>query len=101
VDDHRQRPGEFGQAGRMQLEVDTGEVTGVADAVRRAGQRIATLELPRAPVCEDVAAADAIGALLAVTGELLASCTQALESVADLVDTAAFDYARVEAHAAR
>jgi hypothetical protein len=52
-------------------------------------------------VCEDVAAADAIGALLAVTGELLASCAQALESVADLVDTAAFDYARVEAHAAR
>ena len=85
----------------MHMEVDTGEVAGVADAVRRAGQRLAAVDLPRAPACEDVAAADAIEALLAVTGESLVSCTRALESVADLVDTAAFDYARVEAHAAR
>lgn len=83
----------------MQLDVDTAAVEGVADAVHRAAAQLGALSLPAAPACEDVAAADAVAALLAVSGELLRSCRQELASVAVLVDTAAQDYARAEARA--
>lgn len=84
----------------MQMDVDTAAVAGVADAVRRAAVRVGSVDLPRAPACEDVAASDAIGALLAVSGELIESCGQTLASSAMLVETAAVDYARTEARAA-
>jgi hypothetical protein len=84
----------------MQLDVDTAAVEGVADAVRRAAAGLGAVDLPPPPPCEDVAAADAIGALLAVSGEVLESCRRALDSAALLVDAAAVDYARAEVLAA-
>jgi hypothetical protein len=83
----------------MQLDVDTAAVEGVADAVRRTALGLGAVDLPRPPACEDVGARDAIGALLAVSGELLDSCRRALDSAAQLVDTAAVDYARAETRA--
>jgi hypothetical protein len=91
--------GRFRQSGRMQLDVDTAAVEGVADAVRRTALGLGAVDLPRPPPCEDVGASDAIGALLAVSGEVLDSCRGALDSAAQLVDTAAVDYARGETRA--
>ena len=84
------------QTAGMRVEVDTASVTGVSDAVRRAAARVSAVELPRSPACEDVGAADAVAALLAVSGETLASCSQALLSVGTLIEVAAIDYARAE-----
>lgn len=83
----------------MRLDVDPAAVVGVADAAREAAERARAIRLPRAPACEDVAASDAIGALLAVSGVQLHSCVAALRLVAALVETAAVDYARTEARA--
>ena len=81
----------------MRLDVDPAAVVSVADAAREAAERARVVRLPRAPACEDVSASDAIGALLAVSGEQLNSCVAALRLVAALVEAAAVDYARTEA----
>jgi hypothetical protein len=83
----------------MQLDVDTAAVEGVADAVRRAAGRLRAVDLPPAPPCEDVAAGDAIGALLSVCTEQLGALSATLSSVAVLVDAARFDYTRAETRA--
>ena len=51
----------------------------------------------RAPDCGDLAAEDAVRALLDVSAESLAGLARELRSVAVLVDVAAVDYARTEA----
>lgn len=84
----------------MHLDVDTTAVTGVGSALRAAAAQTAAVRLPRAPACEDVSAADAIGALLAVSGEQLEGCGSVLRLAAALVETAAADYARAETRAA-
>jgi hypothetical protein len=57
------------------------------------------VQLPHAPECEDISAADAIAALLAVSSESLGAFSRALQSVGTLVEVAAVDYARAETHA--
>jgi hypothetical protein len=82
----------------MHLEVASQALAGTGDAVRRAAGRLDTLGLPaRAPDCGDLAAEDAVRALLAVSTESLARMADELRSVAVLVDVAAVDYARTEA----
>lgn len=81
----------------MRLEVSTESVAGVADAVRRAAAALAAVSLPESPPVADLAAGDAIAALLSVAGESLAACSADLRSVAVLVEVAAQDYRRVEA----
>jgi hypothetical protein len=82
----------------MHLEVTSHALVGTGDAVRRAAGRLDALGLPaRAPDCGDVAAEDAVRALLAVSAESLTELSRELRSVAVLVDVAAVDYARTEA----
>ena len=82
----------------MHLEVTSHALVGTADAVRRATGRLDALALPtRAPDCGDLAAEDAVRALLAVSAESLAHLGRELRSVTVLVDVAAVDYARTEA----
>jgi hypothetical protein len=82
----------------MHLEVTSQALVGTGDAVRRAAARLGALALPtRAPDCGDLAAEDAVRALLAVSTESLAGLGRELRSVALLVDVAAVDYARTEA----
>jgi hypothetical protein len=83
----------------MHLEVDTEAVRGLADAVRDAATAVTAVTMPRPPVVEDVAAADAIGALLDVCAERIDACAAALRSGAVLLETARQDYARTEARA--
>ena len=82
----------------MHLEVTSPALVGTADAVRRAAGRLDALALPtRAPDCGDLAAEDAVRALIAVSAESLADLGRELRSVTVLVDVAAVDYARTEA----
>ena len=83
----------------MQMDVDTYPIAGVSDAVRRAAVQLRAVDLPQPPPCEDVGASDAIGALLAVSGESLAALSHALDTVGLLVETARADYSRAEASA--
>jgi hypothetical protein len=82
----------------MHLEVTSHALVGTGDAVRRAAGRLDALALPaRAPDCGDLAAEDAVRALLAVSAESLTELSGELTAVAVLVDVAAVDYARTEA----
>jgi hypothetical protein len=82
----------------MHLEVSSHALVGTGDAVRRAAGRLDALALPaHAPDCGDLAAEDAVGALLAVSSESLAVLAHELRCVAVLVDVAAVDYSRTEA----
>jgi len=82
----------------MHLEVTSHALVGTGDAVRRAAGRLDALGLPAwAPDCGDLAAEDAVRALLAVSAESLADLARELRSVAVLVDVAAVDFARAEA----
>lgn len=82
----------------MHLEVTSQALVGTGDAVRRAAGRLDALGLPaRAPDCDDLAAEDAVRALLAVSAESLEDLARELRAVAVLVDVAAVDYARTEA----
>lgn len=81
----------------MQLQVDTESLAGLAEVVRSSAAAVATVALPRPPACADLAAADAIGALLAVSAQQLHLLAGELAQVARLVDTAQRDYALVEA----
>ena len=82
----------------MHIEVTSHVLVGTGDAVRRAAGRLDALDLPtRAPDCGDLAAEDAVRALLTVCAESLAELARGLRSVAVLVDVAAVDYARTEA----
>ena len=84
----------------MHLDVDTEAVLGVADALRDAARGASAVALPAPPPCEDLRAADAIGALLDVCAEQLDALAAALRSGAVLLETARQDYARAEARAA-
>ena len=53
----------------MRLDVSTQSVAGIADDLRRAAAALAAVPLPGSPPVDDLAARDAIGALLAVAGE--------------------------------
>ena len=83
----------------MHLEVDTDAVRGLADAVREAATAVAAVTIPPPPQVEDLAATDAIGALLDVCAERIDACAAALRSGAVLLETARQDYARTEARA--
>ena len=80
----------------MHLSVDTGALGGLSTGVRDAAGATRAVELPAPPPCEDVGAADAVGALLAVCGEQLHAVAASLSTTAVLVDTARVDYARAE-----
>ena len=81
----------------MHLEVTSHALVGTGDAVRRAAGHLDALVLPtRAPDCGDLAAEDAVRALLGVSTESLSGLAGELRSVAVLVDVAAVDYARTE-----
>ncbi len=84
----------------MHLRVDPVALHGLADGVRRAAAATEGLALPGVPPCEDVAASDAVAALLAVCGEQRDALAAALRDAAVLVETARHDYARVETAAA-
>ena len=82
----------------MHLEVTSRELVGTGDAVGRAAGQLDALGLPvHAPDCGDLAAEDAVRALLDVSAESLAGLARELRSVAEFVDLAAVDYARTEA----
>jgi hypothetical protein len=83
----------------MHLDVDTEAVRGVADALRDAADHASAVALPAPPPCEDLRAADAIGALLDVCAERRDALAAALRSGAVLLETARLDYARAEARA--
>jgi hypothetical protein len=83
----------------MRVTVETEALIGLTTGVRDAARATRAVELPAPPPCEDVGAADAIGALLSVCAERLVVLSSALSTVAVLVDTARFDYTRVEARA--
>ena len=80
----------------MQLSVDTAVLGGLTGGVRNAAGAIRDVALPAAPPCEDLGAADAMGALLAVCREQLHALAASLTTTAALVDTAQVDYARAE-----
>ena len=80
----------------MRIAVDTEWLTGLTGGVRTAAGGLRAVVLPAPPPCEDVGAADAVGALLAVCDERLHALAASLSSVALLVDTAQIDYARAE-----
>lgn len=83
----------------MRVTVETGALVGLSAGVRDAAGATRAVELPAPPTCEDVGAADAVGALLSVCAEQLQALSSALTSVAVLVDTARVDYTRVESRA--
>jgi hypothetical protein len=83
----------------MRVTVETEALVGLSTGVRDAARATRAVELPAPPPCEDVDAADAVGALLSVCAEQLVALSGALSTVAVLVDTARFDYVRVEATA--
>ena len=60
------RAGENGSLGSMRIAVDTEWLTGLTGGVRTAAGGLRAVALPAPPPCEDVGAADAVGALLAV-----------------------------------
>jgi hypothetical protein len=80
----------------MRVTVETEALVGLTTGVRDAARATRAVELPVPPPCEDVGAADAVGALLAVCAEQLVAVSTALSTVAVLVDTARFDYTRAE-----
>ena len=82
----------------MHVEMTSHALVGTGDAVRRAAGHLAALGLPtRAPDCGDLAAEDAVRALLAVSDVSVAELVRELRTVAELVEVAAADYARTEA----
>jgi hypothetical protein len=82
----------------MHVEVTSDAMVDAGDAVRRAAGRLDALGLPsRGPDCGDLAAEDAVLALLAVADESVVELARELRAVALLVDVAAVDYARTEA----
>ena len=83
----------------MHLDVDTKAVRGVAAALRDAAAISSAVALPPPPPCEDLQAADAIGALLVVCEERLEALAEALRAGAVLLETAWQDYARAETRA--
>ncbi len=83
----------------MHLDVDTEAVRGVAAALRDAAAGSSAVALPPPPPCEDLPAADAIGALLVVCEERLDGLAAVLRAGAVLLETARQDYARAEARA--
>ena len=83
----------------MHLEVDTEAVRGIAGALRDAASDRSAVALPPPPPCEDLLAADAIGALLDVCEERLDALAAALRAGAVLLETARRDYARAETRA--
>ncbi len=78
------------------MTVETEALVGLTTGVRDAARASRAVELPAPPPCEDVGAADAVGALLAVCAEQLVAVSAALSTVAVLVDTARFDYTRTD-----
>jgi hypothetical protein len=80
----------------MRIAVDNESLTGLTTGVRVAAGGIRAVTVPAPPPCEDVGAADAVGALLEMCGEQLHALAAALSSVALLVDTAQIDYAQAE-----
>lgn len=85
----------------MRIDADTGAVAGVAQGLRALAVAVRGVALPHAPPCEDVRAADAVRALLDVSAQRLAEAARELTAVAVLAETAAADYARAEARAAK
>jgi hypothetical protein len=82
----------------MHVEMTSQALVGTGDAVRRAADHLAGLRLPaRAPDCGDLAAEDAVRALLAVSNASVTELVGELRRAADLVEVAAADYARTEA----
>jgi len=80
----------------MHVVVDTAVMGGLSGGVRDAAGAARDVALPSAPPCEDVGAADAAGALLAVCREQLDALGASLSTTAALVGTAQVDYARAE-----
>ena len=80
----------------MHVRVDTWALGGLIGGVRDAAGATRDVALPPPPPCEDMAAADAVGALLAVCREQLQALAASLTTTAALVDTAQVDYARAE-----
>ncbi len=80
----------------MRVTVETEALVGLTAGVRDAAGATRAVELPAPLPCEDVGAADAVGALLTVCAEQLQALSTALAAVAVLVDTARLDYTRVE-----
>ncbi len=80
----------------MQLSVDTAVLGGLMGGVRDTAGAIRDVALPAPPPCEDMGAADAVGALLAVCREQLEALAGSLTMMAALVETARVDYARAE-----
>ena len=83
----------------MHLDVDTETVRGMAAGLRDAAADSSAVALPPPPPCEDLRAADAIGAFLDVREERLDALAAALRAGAVLLETARQDYARAEARA--
>ncbi len=80
----------------MRVTVETEALVGLTTGVRGLARAARAIDVPSPPPCEDVAAADAVGALLSVCAEQLGAMSAALSTVAVLVDTARFDYTRAE-----
>ena len=86
----------------MRIEVATAAVAGAGDVVRRAADRLAAVEVPRAAcTCGDLAADDAVRALVDVVSESMEDLARDLRATAVLLDVAVADYAKLEAHLSR
>jgi hypothetical protein len=92
----RRKHAQSGSLGGMHLTVDTWALGGLTTGVRDAATAVWAVALPAPPPCEDVGAADAIGALLAVCREQLHALAESVSTTAALVDTARVDYTRAE-----
>jgi hypothetical protein len=83
----------------VRIEVATGAMAAARDGVRSGGARLRRLEVRSAGSCDsgDLAADDAVRALLDVLDDSVEGLALALDAVAVVVDVAAADYARAEA----
>lgn len=83
----------------MRIDVATGAMAGARDGVRSGAARLRRLDVVSVGRCDsgDLAADDAVRALLDVVDDSTEALARALDAVAVVVDVAAADYARAEA----
>ena len=81
----------------MRIEVVTGAVARAGDVVRTAATRLDAIEVPPAGCdCGDIAADDAVRALLDVVRGSVVALARDLRTTAVMLDVAVADYCRAE-----